>query len=261
MIFRRQAATAAASDLCGPRGRRVNAALAAVAAAIFWLAALQAFAQSPLPVTLLVLGDSLTAGYGLARDDGFPAQLQRTLTTQGLAVRVRDGGVSGDTSAGGRARLAWMLGSTPQQQQPDAGPDAVIVQLGANDALRGVDPDVTYANLSAILSELKARGMPVLLAGMRAPPNLGDDYQKRFDAIYPRLAEEYRVPLYPFFLDGVAAVPALNQADGMHPNAKGVAEIVRRIAPAATAVVDAAAKRMPARNQVDGPAQSVRQRP
>lgn len=244
MIFRRQAATAAALDLCGPRGRRVNAALAAWAVVVFWLAAPQAFAQSPRPVTLLVIGDSLTAGYGLARDDGFPAQLQRTLTAQGLAVRVHDGGVSGDTSAGGRARLVWMLGSAPQQQQPDA----VIVELGANDALRGVDPDVTYANLAAILSELKARGIPVLLAGMRAPPNLGADYQKRFDAIYPRLAAAYRVPLYPFFLDGVAAVPALNQADGIHPNAKGVAEIVRRIAPSAAAVVDAAAKRMPARN-------------
>jgi acyl-CoA thioesterase-1 len=231
-----------------------------LATTVFWLAALQAFAQSPLPVTLLVIGDSLTAGYGLARDDGFPAQLQRTLTAQGLPVRVLDGGVSGDTSTGGRARLAWMLGSTPQQQ-PDAVPDAVIVQLGANDALRGVDPDATYANLSAILSELRARGMPVLLAGMRAPPNLGEEYQKRFDAIYPRLAEEYRVPLYTFFLDGVAAIPALNQADGIHPNAKGVAEIVRRIAPAATAVVDTAAKRVPARNQIDRPAQSVRQLP
>jgi len=254
MIFRRQTAAVFHSKVCGPRGLRINAALAAVAAAVFWLAAVQVCAQSPLPVTLLVIGDSLTSAYGLARDDGFPAQLQRMLTAQGLAVRVADGGVSGDTSTGGRARLAWMLGSDPQQQI-----DAVIVQLGANDALRGVDPEVTYANLAAILSELKARGMPVLLAGMRAPPNLGEDYQKRFDAIYPRLAEEYHVPLYPFFLDGVAAVPALNQADGIHPNAKGVAEIARRIAPAATAVVDTAAKRMPARNQLDGPAQSVRQ--
>lgn len=252
LIFPSHAATAAALELCGPRRWRVNAVLAAFAAAVFGLAAPSAFAQSP-PVTLLVIGDSLTAGYGLAREEGFPAQLQRTLAAQGLAVRVHDGGVSGDTSAGGRARLAWMLGSTPQQQ-----PDAVIVQLGANDALRGVDPDVTDANLAAILSELKQRGIPVLLAGMRAPPNLGEDYRKRFDAIYPRLAEAYRVPLYPFFLDGVAAVPALNQADGIHPNAKGVAEIVRRIAPAATALVGAAAKRMPARNHRDGPAAPVR---
>jgi acyl-CoA thioesterase-1 len=202
------------------------------------------------PVTLLVIGDSLTAGYGLARDDGFPAQLQRALSARGLAVQVRDGGVSGDTSAGGRARLAWMLG-TPAQQPPDAGadagPDAVIVQLGANDALRGIDPGVTYGNLSAMLRELTTRGLPVLLAGMRAPPNLGGDYQKRFDAIYPRLAEAYGVPLYPFFLDGVAAVPALNQADGIHPNAKGVAEIVRRITPAVATLVDTAAKRSPPR--------------
>lgn len=121
-------------------------------------------------------------------------------------------------------------------------PDAVIVQLGANDALRGIDPDITFANLSAMLSTLKARGLPVLLAGMRAPPNLGDAYRTRFDAIYPRLAKEHDVALYPFFLEGVAANPALNQADGIHPNALGVAEIVRRIAPAVTALVKTVAK-------------------
>jgi acyl-CoA thioesterase-1 len=229
-------------------GRRINATLASMAFTLLCMTAVNAFAQPQ--VTLLVIGDSLTAGYGLARDDGFPAQLQRALTARGLAVQVRDGGVSGDTSAGGRARLAWMLG-TPAQQPPDAGadagPDAVIVQLGANDALRGIDPGVTYGNLSAMLRELTARGLPVLIAGMRAPPNLGGDYQKRFDSIYPRLAEAYSIPLYPFFLDGVAAVPALNQADGTHPNAKGVAEIVRRITPAVAALVETAAKRSPAR--------------
>jgi acyl-CoA thioesterase-1 len=229
-------------------GRWINATLASMAFTLVCMMAVNAFAQPP--VTLLVIGDSLTAGYGLARDDGFPAQLQRALTARGLAVQVRDGGVSGDTSAGGRARLAWML-ETPAQQPPsanaDAGPDAVIVQLGANDALRGIDPGVTYDNLAAMLRELTARGLPVLLAGMRAPPNLGGDYQKRFDAIYPRLAEAYGVPLYPFFLDGVAAVPALNQADGIHPNAKGVAEIVRRITPAVAALVETAAKQSRAR--------------
>lgn len=229
-------------------GRWINATLASMAFTLVCMMAVNAFAQPP--VTLLVIGDSLTAGYGLARDDGFPAQLQRALTARGLAVQVRDGGVSGDTSAGGRARLAWML--EPPAQQPtganaDAGPDAVIVQLGANDALRGIDPGVTYGNLSAMLRELTARGLPVLLAGMRAPPNLGGDYQQRFDAVYPRLAEAYSIPLYPFFLDGVAALPALNQADGIHPNAKGVAEIVRRITPAVAVLVETAAKRSPAR--------------
>ncbi|MCU0839054.1 MAG: arylesterase [Rhodospirillales bacterium] len=197
----------------------------------------------PPPVKLLVIGDSLTAGYGLSRENGFPAQLQRALSARGLAVRVIDGGVSGDTTSGGRARLRWMLGGSPSPG-PDAAPDAVIVQLGANDALRGIDPNITYANLAAMLTELKGRDLPVLLAGMRAPPNLGEDYRKSFDAIYPRLAEVYGVALYPFFLDGVAAVPALNQADGIHPNAEGVAEIVRRITPAAAALVATAAQRM-----------------
>lgn len=234
MIFRRQAPEIGTTRAFGPPGRRINAA-ALAAFTLCCVTVMAVLAEVPPPVRLLVIGDSLTAGYGLARDDGFPAQLERALSAQGLAVRVQDGGVSGDTSTGGRARLAWMLGGG----QP---PDAVIVQLGANDALRGVDPDITFANLSAILSELRARGLPVLLAGMRAPPNLGEAYRTRFDAIYPRLAREHGVALYPFFLDGVAAVPALNQADGIHPNPLGVAEIVRRIAPAARALVERAAK-------------------
>lgn len=181
------------------------------------------------PLKLLVFGDSLVAGYGLPQADAFPVQLERALAAEGLPVSVVNGGVSGETTTGGRARLAWTLG------EGDAQPEAVIVELGANDALRGVDPDVSDANLDAILSEMQRRGIPVLLAGMRAPPNMGTDYTRRFDALYPRLAKVHNVPLYPFFLDGVAANPALNQADGLHPNAAGVTEIVRRITPAVVA--------------------------
>lgn len=172
---------------------------------------------------LLVLGDSLTSGWGLATRDAFPARLQEALREAGRGdVRVIASGVAGDTSAGGRARLAWSLADRPH---------AAIVELGANDGLRGIDPESTYANLDAILAELARRGVRVLLAGMYAPPNLGREYGAAFDAMYPRLAKKHGVPLYPFFLDGVAVEPALNQADGIHPNADGVAVIVARILP------------------------------
>ncbi len=176
---------------------------------------------------VLAFGDSLTAGYGLPKEVSFTAQLERVLENEGLAAAVINAGVSGDTSAGGLARLDWTLGGIPH-----GGPDAVIVELGANDALRGIDPRVTYDNLDAILSEIGRRGLPVLLAGMRAPPNMGPEYAEAFDGIYTRLADKHGVALYPFFLEGVAADPELNQADGIHPNARGVAEIVKRIAPA-----------------------------
>lgn len=189
-------------------------------------------ARAGEPVRLLVLGDSLAAGYGLAREDGFTAQLERSLRAEGLDVIVIDAGVSGDTSAGGLARLDWVL-----QSAGSGGPDAVIVELGANDGLRGFDPDVTYKNLDGIIGRLGERGLPILIAGMRAPPNLGREYVASFDAIFPRLAAQHDVPLYPFFLDGVAAVPDLNQADGIHPNRDGVAEIVRRITPAVKTLV------------------------
>ncbi len=170
-----------------------------------------------------MLGDSLTSGWGLAADDAFPAQLERALRAAGRrGVRVLAAGVAGDTSAGGLARLAWSLAGRP---------DAAIVELGANDGLRGLDPAATYRNLDAILTELAQRGIPVLLAGMYAPPNLGREYGEAFDGIYPRLAEKHGVRLYPFFLDGVAVEPELNQADGIHPNEKGVAVIVERILP------------------------------
>lgn len=172
---------------------------------------------------LLVLGDSLSAGYGLAQDEAFPAVLQRKLADAGHDVSVLNAGVSGDTTAGGKSRLGWSLAEDP---------DAAIVELGGNDGLRGLDPQETYRNLDAILAQLDQAGVPALLAGMRAPPNLGDEYGREFAAVYDRLAEAHDVVYYPFFLAGVAAEPALNQDDGIHPNAEGVEEIVRRILPA-----------------------------
>lgn len=174
------------------------------------------------PLTLLVFGDSLTAGYGLAPSQAFPVQLQAALAAKGFRVTVVNGGVSGDTTAGGRARLAWSL--TPR-------PDAILIELGGNDGLRAIDPAQTRANLDAILAAIKSRRIPVLLAGMYAPPNLGARYGTQFNAIFPALARKYGVSLYPFFLDGVAADKSLNQPDGIHPNAQGVAVIVRRILP------------------------------
>jgi acyl-CoA thioesterase-1 len=174
------------------------------------------------PVKLAVLGDSLTAGYGLPLEAAFPARLERALRARGHAVEVLNAGVSGDTASGGRDRLAW---SIPE------GTEAVIVELGANDALRGLDPTVTRAALEAILTGLKSRNINILLCGMVAPRNLGADYGARFDAIYPALAKAHDVPLYPFFLDGVAADPALNQPDGLHPTAAGIDVIVARILP------------------------------
>ena len=178
---------------------------------------------------ITVLGDSLTAGFGLSPEDAFPAQLETQLRRDGFDVRVVNAGVSGDTSAGGRARLDWVLADAP---------DLVIVELGANDALRGLAPAETEANLDAVLAVLTGRGVAVLLAGMLAPPNFGPDYGREFGAVFPRLADKYAVPFYPFFLDGVAARPRLNQADGVHPNAEGVAEIVTRIAPYVRRVID-----------------------
>jgi acyl-CoA thioesterase-1 len=171
---------------------------------------------------LLVLGDSLSAGYGLAHDQGFEVQLQATLAKAGHAVRIIDGAVSGDTSAGGLARLDWTLGD---------GADAAIVELGANDGLRGLDPKDMEANLTAILDDLAKRHIPVLLTGMYAPPNLGPDYEKAFRAVYDRLGQRPGVLYDPFFLEGVATVASLNQADGMHPNPEGVRRVVARLLP------------------------------
>ena len=177
---------------------------------------------------VLALGDSLTAGYGLAPDDSFPAQLEAALRRAGIQARVVNGGVSGDTSAGGLARLDWLLAEKP---------DLVIVELGANDGLRGLDPASTRDNLDRILARFKQDGIAVLLTGMRAPPNLGQEYGDAFAALYADLARRYGAAFYPFFLDGVVADPALNQQDGIHPNAQGVAEIVARMLPLVVATL------------------------
>lgn len=174
------------------------------------------------PATILAFGDSLTAGYGVGPADSFPTRLEAALKSRGRDVRVINAGVSGDTSAGGLARLDWSLADKP---------DLVVLELGSNDMLRGIDPASTETNLDAILRKLADAKVKVLLCGMYAARNLGPDYVARFDAIYPRLAQKYGVTLYPFFLDGVALNASLNQGDGMHPNPAGVNVIVDRIAP------------------------------
>jgi acyl-CoA thioesterase I len=183
----------------------------------------RASAQTPgKPVKIVVLGDSLTAGLGLPAPAAFPARLQKALKSKGIVTDMVNAGVSGDTTSGGRDRLDWSI---------PPGTDAVILELGANDALRGIDPRLAREALTEILTRLKARGIPVLLCGMVAPPNYGADYATRFNAIYPDLAQAFQVPLYPFFLEGVASDAKLNQADGLHPTAEGVDAIVRNILP------------------------------
>ncbi|MFD0936595.1 arylesterase, partial [Methylobacterium trifolii] len=178
--------------------------------------------QAPRPLKLVALGDSLTAGYRLPADAAFPAVLERALATKGLRVSVANAGVSGETATNGLDRVEWSV--------PD-GTDGVILELGANDMLRGTDPAVTKKALDTIIAGLKARGIPVLLAGMRASANLGPDYVARFDAIYPDLARQYGLVLYPFFLEGIAGDRAYNLDDGLHPNVKGVEAIVSGILP------------------------------
>ena len=199
------------------------------------MAAGTAFAQTSAardtkPIKMVVLGDSLSAGLGLSASSAFPARLQKSLETKGIAVDMINAGVSGDTTSGGRDRLDW---SVPE------GTEAVILELGANDALRGIDPKVTRAALTDILTRLKARKIAVLLCGMVAPPNYGSDYSARFNAIYPELAKSFGVPLYPFFLEGVATDARLNQADGLHPTAEGVDVIVKNILPTVEAFLGA----------------------
>jgi acyl-CoA thioesterase-1 len=189
------------------------------------------FAQVPAkPIKMVVLGDSLSAGLGLSATAAFPARLQKSLETKGIKVDMINAGVSGDTASGGRDRLDW---SVPE------GTGAVILELGANDALRGTDPAVTRAALSDILTRLKARKIAVLLCGMLAPPNYGNEYAARFNAIYPELSKSFGVPLYPFFLEGVAADAKVNQADGLHPTADGVDIIVKNILPMVEALLGA----------------------
>jgi acyl-CoA thioesterase I len=179
-------------------------------------------------IKILALGDSLTAGYGLPKSEGFTERLQDALRAEGRNVLVINAGVSGDTSSGGHARLDWALADKP---------DALLLELGANDGLRGMEPKVTRANLDAILDKLTGMGIPVLFAGMRAPPNLGEEYGAEYSAVFTDLAAKYGVVFYPFFLDGVAGDPALNQPDGIHPNPDGVAIVVERILPAVRKVL------------------------
>lgn len=214
----------------------------------FVLAALIGLLAGPIrparatPIRLLVLGDSLTAGYGLPRAEGFQARLTAALRDRGIAVRIIDGAVSGDTSAGGRARLDWVLAE---------GADAAILELGANDGLRGLDPSQMEANLAAILDRLAAKQIPVLFSGMFAPPNLGPDYQAAYRGAFDRLGRRPELIYDPFFLDGVAGVPALNQDDGLHPNPAGVRHIVSRLLPLVERLVAKA----------EGPAQGPAQGP
>jgi acyl-CoA thioesterase I len=192
----------------------------AVAALIGATAVTPADAQAQ--VKIVALGDSLTAGYGLPDKDGFVPQLQAALTAKGNPVEIQNAGVSGDTTSDGLARLDW---SVPQ------GTDAVILELGANDMLRGVDPKLARANLEKMLAAIKAKGAAILLAGMKASGNYGDAYKARFDAIYPGLASALSLPLYPFFLEGLDKDAALLQSDGLHPSAEGVGRIVAGVAP------------------------------
>lgn len=179
-------------------------------------------AQAQAPLRLLVFGDSLVAGYSLPPDAAYPVQLEKALRGKGLNVAVLNAGVSGDTTAAALARLDWALAEKPTH---------VLVELGANDMLRGLAPDQARTNLDAILAKLKQAGLPTLLVGMMAAPNLGVDYGRSFNAIYPDLAAKYRLPLYPFFLDGVAGQAALNLPDGIHPTREGVAIMVERTMP------------------------------
>jgi acyl-CoA thioesterase-1 len=174
------------------------------------------------PTEILVFGDSIAAGFGLPQQEAFPARLEAKLRADGLSVHVINAGVSGDTTADGLARLDWSLAEKP---------DLVILELGANDALRGLDPAAVRANLDKLIGKIEASGAKLLLTGMQAPANWGERYQQAFNGIYPELAEAHGIPLYPFVLDGVALDPKLNQPDGLHPNERGVAIIVEHIAP------------------------------
>lgn len=197
-------------------------------AAALGLAAFASWAAAE-PVRIVGFGDSLMAGYQLAPGESFPEKLETALKARGHDVVIANAGVSGDTSSGGLSRLDWSV--------PD-GTGLVILELGANDMLRGIRPDVTQKNLVAMIERLKERGIGVVLAGMMAAPNLGADYAGQFNPLYPRLAETYGLPFYPFFLDGVAAEPGLLLADGMHPNAEGVDRMVERFLPLIEAVLN-----------------------
>ena len=218
----------------------VNSRIAALLALVLTLMAASGLHAQTAPIKLAILGDSLAAGYGVKPGEAIPARLEAALKAAGRNVSVINHGVSGDTTAGGLERIDWMLADKP---------DIVLVELGGNDALRGSDPAGTERNLDAILAKLKAAGVTVWLAGMLAPRNFGPEYAAQFDGLYKKLADKHGVPLYPFFLDGVARDPAFNQPDGIHPNPRGVDIIVERLMPFITKNLDdyAASVRSPAR--------------
>lgn len=199
----------------------------------------------PAPIEIVALGDSLTAGYMLPPDAGFPEQLADALTARGHQVNVMNAGVSGDTSSGGLARLDWAVGPKT---------DILILELGSNDALRGIEPHVTRANLETIMTRASERGIKVLVVGMLAPPNMGDAYAADFNTIFPSLAEKHDAPLYPFFLDGVAANPALNLPDGMHPTQEGIAVIVKNMLPTVEQLIATVTSTVTAKAQDAAPA-------
>lgn len=203
---------------------------ACVAALLLWFAMVFASVAQAQPLRIAMLGDSLTAGFGLPPQEALPVKLEKALKAAGRDVTIANHGVSGDTTAGGLARLDWMLADKPK---------LVLVALGANDALRGTDPAETERNLDAIITKLKAEGVAVMLFGMLGPRNFGPEYTKAFDALYPRLAEKHKITLYPFLLEGVAMDRDLNQADGIHPNVKGVDVLVKRITPELIKAIDA----------------------
>lgn len=203
--------------------------VALIAAVVTISASPSTNAAEPSSCKISVLGDSLTAAYGIAIEDGFPAQLEQALNDAGYACDVLDSGVSGDTTAGGLARLDWMLADQPSH---------VIVELGANDGLRALPTDQMQENLDAIIRSLKDKNLPILLAGMLAPPNLGKNYGEAFAQVFRDLAELHDIPLYPFFLEGVAGEPSLNQPDQLHPLPEGVAVIVERMMPFITTWLD-----------------------
>ena len=206
-----------------PSHRAAKSRCAAAICGVLLLAAVfgSAVAADRTP-EILAFGDSITAGFGLPSNEAFPARLEARLRAQGIAAKVVNAGVAGDTTAGGLARLDWALADKP---------DVVILELGANDALRGIDPATVRANLEAMISRIQASGAKLLLTGMLAPLNWGEDYRRDFDRIYPELAQAHGVALYPFLLDGVAMDARLNQPDGLHPNERGVAVLVDHIAP------------------------------
>lgn len=210
------------STRSGTRRRFLNLATALACAAAFGTSPAASPAMATADCRLAVLGDSLAAGYGVALEDAFPAQLERALAGEGVACAVLNAGVSGDTSAGGLGRIDWVLGDQPSH---------LLVELGGNDALRAIPVDTLEANLAGIIERAQAEGVAVKLAGMLAPPNLGARYTDAFAAVYADLARRYEVPLYPFFLDGAIEDRALMQPDGIHPNAAGVQVIVERILP------------------------------